>query len=87
MKEFPSPIEIFCYRQTIQWLLVSVILLPIGMIFLFTFGRFFAMFGDLVAATIFDWLALGLGFFWFLSLVSLLMCVALQLLKNNNNDE
>ncbi|MDR2756471.1 MAG: hypothetical protein LBC20_12255 [Planctomycetaceae bacterium] len=86
MKEFPSPIEILANRQTIQWLLVPVIFLPIGMVFLFTFGRFFAMFRDRVAETIFDWLALGLGFFWLLSLVSLLMCIALFLLKNNNNE-
>ncbi|MDR2439931.1 MAG: hypothetical protein LBE12_11245 [Planctomycetaceae bacterium] len=82
MKEIPSPIEILANRQTIQWLLVPVILLPIGMVFLFTFGRFFAMFGDLVAGAILDWLALGLGFFWLLSLISLLMCVTLFLLKN-----
>jgi hypothetical protein len=86
MKEFPSPIEIFASRQTIQWLFVPIILLPIGMVFLFTFGRFFSLFGDRVSAIIFDWLALGLGFFWFLSLVFQLMCIALFLLKNKDNE-
>ncbi|MDR0336395.1 MAG: hypothetical protein LBI18_04825 [Planctomycetaceae bacterium] len=86
MKEFPSLIETLASRQTIQWLFVPIILLPIGMVFLFTFGRFFSLFGDPVSATIFDWLALGLGFFWFLSLISQLMCVALVLLKNSNSE-
>ncbi|MDR3198406.1 MAG: hypothetical protein LBU34_11115 [Planctomycetaceae bacterium] len=84
MKEFPSPMEIFANRQTIQWLLVPIILLPVGMVFLFTFGRFFVLFGDLTAAAILDWLALGLGFFWLLSLIAQLICVALLLIKNNN---
>jgi hypothetical protein len=44
------------------------------------------MFGDPVSATIFDWLALGLGFFWLFSLVAQLLCVALLLLKNNNSN-
>jgi hypothetical protein len=87
MKEFPSSIEVLASRQTIQWLFVPIFLLPVGMMFLFTFGRFFAMFGDSVSATILDWLALGLGFFWFLSLVAQLLCVALLLLKNGNSDK
>jgi hypothetical protein len=86
MKEFPSPVETLASRQTIQWLFVPIILLPIGMVFLFTFGRFFALFGDTFSARILDWLALGLGFFWLLSLVSQLMCVALFLLKHNNSE-
>ncbi|MDR1964176.1 MAG: DUF3292 domain-containing protein [Planctomycetaceae bacterium] len=84
MKEIRSPIEILANRRTIQWLFVPVILLPVGMVFLFTFGRFFAIFGDPISAAILDWLALGLGFFWFLSLVSQLLCVALFLSKEDD---
>ncbi|MDR0610819.1 MAG: hypothetical protein LBG58_11965 [Planctomycetaceae bacterium] len=87
MNEFPHPIEVLASRRTIQWLFVPIFLLPIGMVFLFTFGRFFVVFGDPVSATILDWLALGLGFFWFLSLIVQLLCVALLLLKNGNSNK
>jgi hypothetical protein len=85
MQEFPSPFEILANRRTMQWLLVPTMLLPVGMVFLFTFSCFFALFGDPISSAILNWLAFGLGFAWFLSLVSLLICVVLVLSKNEND--
>ncbi len=79
----PSPLF---FRRAIQILLIPTILLPVGMVFLFTFGRFFAMSGDRISAAVLDWTALGLGFFWFLGLVALLLAVVLLTLGRQRDD-
>jgi len=70
-------------RQTIFCLIVAVVLFPVGMSFLFVFGRFFFWFGDSFSAAILDGIALGLGVFWFVSVVALLLCLAVAALKND----
>lgn len=71
-------------RRTVQILLISAILLPIGMVFLFVSGRLFHWLGNTFSANIFDGVALGLGFFWFLTLVALLLSVALRTQADEN---
>ena len=87
MKKFLSPYELLTSRRTLQWLLVPAVVLPMGMVFLFTFGRFFAMLGDPVSARILDCIALGLGFFWFLSLVSLVFCIVFYITQEEDFTE
>lgn len=84
MKRESSSIELLIGRRTVQVLIISVILLPVGMTFLFVSGRLFHWFGDAFAATIFDGIALGLGFFWLLTLVALILSVALSSLVKDD---
>lgn len=72
-------------RLTLQWLLVPVILLPLGMTFLFSFGRLFIMLDDSLSASILDCCALGLGLVWLLSVFALLLCVVFVLLSNDKD--
>lgn len=71
-------------QSVIQCLIAIDILLPIGMVFLFVFGRFFSFFGDAISASVIDVIALIFGFFWFVLLVALLFCVALTTLEIKN---
>lgn len=70
----------------LQYLIGASVLLPVGMAFLFIFGRFFAFFGDTLSSRVFDVFALILGFFWFLGLVSLLLCVSVTTLMKQDSD-
>lgn len=84
MKNEDSSIELLTGRRTVQVLIISAILLPIGMAFLFVSGRMFDWLGNVFASKVFDGIALGLGFLWFLTLVALLLSVSLgALLKND----
>lgn len=87
MKNLPSPYELLTSRRTLQWLLVPALLLPVGMVFLFTFARFFVMLGDPISAKVLDCIALGLGFFWFLSLVSLVLCIVFYITQDEDELE
>ncbi len=85
MKSFPSPYELLTHRRTLQWLLVPGLLLPVGMVFLFIFGRFFALLGDPISAKVLDCIALGLGFFWFLTFVSLVLCIVFYITQDEED--
>ncbi len=85
MKEVPSPYRLFTQRRTLQWLLVPGVLLPVGMAFLFTFARFFSLLGDKVSACVLDSIALGLGFFWFLNFVALVLCIVLYITQDEED--
>lgn len=71
-------------QAALHYLLCGAVLLPVGMVFLFVFGRFFTFFGNLVSASVLDVIALTLGFFWFLDLVSLLLCLTILNLKTDD---
>jgi hypothetical protein len=80
MDRFPAPLEFLAHRQTIAWLLVPVLFLPVGITILFLFARTFALLTDTISASVLDWTALVLCILWFLSLVLLLLCVVFRLL-------
>ena len=82
MENMPSPYQLLTQRKTLQWLLVPGVLLPMSMVFLFTFARFFAMLGDSISAKVLDCIALGLGFLWFLNFVSLIACVVFYITQD-----
>jgi len=81
MDRFPAPFEFLASRQTLLWLLVPVIFLPIGTTILFLFGRIFALLSDSFSASVLDWTALALCILWCLSLVLLLLCIVFLLLR------
>ena len=80
MDRFPAPWDFLTNRQTLAWMLVPVMFLPIGTAVLFLFGRVFALLGDPFSASVLDFTALGLCIVWCLSLVLLLICTAFRLL-------
>jgi len=80
MDRFPAPLDVVTNRQTLAWLLVPVMFLPIGVTILFLFGRVFALLGDVISASVLDWTALALCILWCLSLVLLLLCTVFLLL-------
>lgn len=63
-------------RRAIRYLIAVGVFLPIGMVVLFVFGRFFAFFNDPFSAAVFDIIALAFGLFWFVAIIALLFCVA-----------
>ena len=81
MDRFPAPLELLTNRQTLSWLLVPVMFLPIGVTVLFLFGRVFALLGDAISAAILDGTALAFGIIWCLSLILLLLCTVFLLLS------
>jgi len=83
MDRVPSPLEFLANRQTLAWLLVPVVFLPVAVTILFLFGRVFALLGDTLSASILDWTALAFCIIWCLTLVSLLLCTAFLLLWEN----
>jgi len=87
MDHFPAPLVFLTHRQTLAWLLVPVMLLPIAITVLFIFGRVFALLGDALSASILDWTALALGITWCLSLVLLLICTGFLLLREETETE
>ncbi len=68
-------------RKTMMLLLFPTILLPVGTVLLFLFGRFFSLSGDSWSATVLDGTAIGFSVLWFLGLVALLLCVVLETLQ------
>ena len=80
MDRFPTSLEFLTRRQTLSWLLVPVLFLPIVVAILFLFGRIFALLNDTVSASAIDWTALALCILWCVSLVLLLLCAVFRLL-------
>ena len=80
------PLEFLANRRTLSWLLVPVVLLPVGATILFFFGRVFALLNDSFSASVLDWTALTLCILWFLSLVLLLLCTVLVLLQEESEE-
>lgn len=87
MDRFPAPLDVLTNRQTLSWLLVPVMFLPIGITILFLFGRIFALLGDAISASVLDWTALILCILWCLSLVLLLLCAVFLLLAKEPETE
>jgi len=87
MDRFPAPLDVVTNRQTLSWLLVPVMFLPIGVTILFVFGRVFALLGDAISASVLDWTALALCVLWCLSLVLLLLCTVFLLLAKESETE
>ncbi len=83
MENSPPPFDMLANRRTIQWLLVPCMLLPVGMVFLFAFGRLFGMLGDPISALVLDGIALGFGLIWLLGLVTLLFSLAMAFLQRD----
>ena len=86
MDSFPAPIEFLTHRRTLAWVLVPVMLLPIGTTILFLFGRVFALLHDTFSASLLDGTALVLSILWCLSLVLLLLCTVLSLLQDETDE-
>ena len=86
MDRFPAPLEVLTNRQTLAWLLVPVMLLPVGITILFLFARVFALLGDTISAAALDWTALALGILWCLSLILLLLCTVFTLLGEKTEE-
>ena len=84
MDRFPAPLEILTHRQTLSWLLVPVMFLPIAVAILFLFGRVFALLNDTISASALDWTALALCILWCGSLVLLLLCTVFLLLSEES---
>ena len=70
-------------RRAIQGLFVSSVVLPVGIVFLFAFGRFFRMLDDAITAKILDLITLGTGIVWAVTLIFLLLCLALSVLQQD----
>ena len=87
MDRFPAPFEILAQRRTLSWLLVPVMLLPIGTTVLFLFGQVFALLNDTLSASVLHWTALALSIVWCLTLVLLGLCAVLVLLRDEPEDE
>jgi len=81
MDRFPASLEFLAHQRTLSWLLVPVMVLPIGITILFLFGRVFALLHDTFSASVLDWTALALCILWCLSLILLLLCAVLMLLR------
>ena len=83
MDRIPSPLDYLANRQTLAWLLVPVMVLPVAVTILFLFGQVFALLGDALSASILNWTALVFCIVWCLALVLLLLCTACLLLWEN----
>ena len=86
MDRFPSPLDFFTDRKTLAWLLVPVVILPIGITVLFLFARIFVLFSDAFSAWILDGTSLVLCILWCLSLVLILLCVVFRLLQEETEE-
>ena len=78
MDQFPPPSLL---RRALSLLLIPAVLLPVGIVPLFVFARFFAASGDPVSAAVLDGAAIGFTVLWFLGLVALLVGVVLATLQ------
>ena len=81
MDRLPAPLDFLAQRQTLAWLLVPVMFLPVAMAVLFLFSQVFALLNDAISASALNWTALALCILWCLSLVSLLLCTVFFLLQ------
>ena len=84
MDHFPVPLDVLANRQTLSWLLVPVMFLPIGVTILFLCARIFALWSDSFSASVLDGTALALCVLWSLSLIALLLCTVLLLLREES---
>ena len=87
MDYFPTPLGVLANRQTLAWLLVPVLFLPVVVTILFLFGRVFAFLGDAFSASILDGTALVFCIVWCLTLVLLLLCTVFMLLWEKPEDD
>ena len=87
MDRFPAPLDFLAHRHTLAWLLVPVMLLPIGTTILFLFGQVFALLNDTISALVLHWTALVLSVLWCLALVLLVLCAVLVLLREEPEEE
>ena len=81
MDRIPGSLDFLAHQRTLSWLLVPVMLLPIGITILFLFGRVFVLLHDPFSASVLDWTALVFSILWCLSLVLLLLCTVFLLLR------
>ena len=84
MDRIPASFDFPANRQTLLWLLVPVLLLPIGTTVLFIFARVFALLNDAFSASILNGMALVFSILWCLSLVLLVLCMAFLLLREES---
>ena len=82
MDQFPSPSHL---HRVLSLLLISTVLLPVGIVTLFVFARFFAISGDPVSAAILDGTAIGFTVLWLIGLVALLIGVVLATLQRRDS--
>ncbi|MDR2168799.1 MAG: hypothetical protein LBP59_01495 [Planctomycetaceae bacterium] len=68
-------------RRVVCWFLFPAILIPCGIIFLFVFLCFFWSMGDTFTVTALGWVILALGFFWCISFVAIIICLAIAFLR------
>ena len=87
MDRFPAPLDILADRQTLAWLLVPVMFLPVAITILFLFSAVFALLGDTISTTVLGWSALVLCMSWCLALVLLLLCTVFMLLREKPEDD
>ena len=78
MDKFPPPLLL---RRALSLLLIPTVLLPVGIVTLFVFARFFAVSDDPVSAAVLDGTAIGFTVLWVLGLVALLIGVVLATLQ------
>ena len=84
MDRSSAPLDLLANRRTLAWLLVPVMFLPVSMAVLVIFGRIFALLNDTFSASILDFTALALGILWCVSLIVLLICVVLLILREKS---
>ncbi|MDR1054203.1 MAG: hypothetical protein LBL39_08505 [Planctomycetaceae bacterium] len=83
-------------RRVVCWGLFPVVLLPCGVFFLLAFFYFFWVCGNFFAVNVLGGVMLAMGFFWFISIIIVFLCLAINFLQNgkdnnsnsgdNNND-
>lgn len=74
------------FRLLLFRLLLAAVVLPMGSVFLFVFGRLFSVLGDSVSSAILDGAALVAALCWILVLISLLFCTVVVLLNEEKED-
>ena len=78
MDKFPSPLLL---HRALSLLLIPTVLLPVGIVLIFVFARFFALSGDPMSAAILDGTAIGFTVLWLIGLVALLIGVVFATLQ------
>lgn len=69
-------------KKIIFFLLIPIVLLPLGIAFLLIFGRVFAMLEDQISGNVLDWVAFFLAFLWVIDLTALVVALGLRSLKD-----
>lgn len=82
----PMPPKKNIFRLLLFRLLLAAVVLPMGSVFLFVFGRLFSVLGDSVSSAILDGAALVAALCWILVLISLLFCTVVVLLNEEKED-